>query len=106
MEQLDKTDEDIPLNIVLPYFYLTLSMTSELLAAAEKMETEQLLEWLEVCEKALHTTNKDMVNNLARKLLPHVSYYLNEVITQPISCYAHSPIRIIICFDPARIRRT
>lgn len=83
LEQLDKTDEDIPLNIVLPYFYLTLSMTEELLAAAEKMETEQLLEWLEVCEKALHLTNKDMVNNLARKLLPHISYYLNEVVTNP-----------------------
>ncbi len=83
LRQLEKTEEDIPLNIVLPYFYLTLSMTDQLLDEAEKMQAEQLLEWLEVCEKALHSGNKNLVNNLARKLLPHIPYYLNEVIPNP-----------------------
>ena len=83
LQKLDKTEDGIPLNMVLPYFYLTLSMTDELLDAAEKMKREQLLEWVEVCEKASHSTNKDLVNNLARKLLPHISYYLNEVVQNP-----------------------
>lgn len=83
LQQLDKTEDDIPLNMVLPYFYLTLSKTDELLEAAERMEREQLLEWVEVCEKALHSANKELVNELARKLLPHISYYLNEVIQNP-----------------------
>lgn len=83
LQNLDKTEDDIPLNMVLPYFYLTLSKMDELLEAADKMEREQLLEWVEVCEKALHSSNKEMVSELARKLLPHISYYLNEVIQNP-----------------------
>ena len=58
-------------------------MTDELLLAAEQMEGNQLLAWIEVCEKALQTGKKELGTNLARKLLPHVSYYLNEVIQNP-----------------------
>ncbi|TQR21191.1 hypothetical protein [Psychrobacillus vulpis] len=83
LKTLEKTEDDVPLNMVLPYFYLTLSMTDELLKAADQLEREQLLEWIEVCEKALHSTNKEMVSQLARKLLPHISYYLNEVAQTP-----------------------
>jgi hypothetical protein len=83
LESLETIEDDMPLNMVLPYFYLTLSMTDELLLAAEKMEGNQLLEWVEVCEKALQTGKKELGTNLARKLLPHVSYYLNEVILNP-----------------------
>lgn len=83
LETLDTVEDEVPLNMVLPYFYLTLSMTDELLSAAEQMEGNHLLAWIEVCEKALQTGKKELGSNLARKLLPHVSYYLNEVVQNP-----------------------
>ncbi|PZX05908.1 hypothetical protein C7437_102375 [Psychrobacillus insolitus] len=83
LEALEKTEDGVPLNIVLPYFYLTLSMMDKLLKAAEHMEPNQLLEWVEVCEKAIQFNNKEMANQLVRQILPHVSYYLNEVMQNP-----------------------
>ena len=83
LQELTIEEDGIPLNMVLPYFYLTLSMMDELLDSAEHMEKDQLLEWVEVCEKAIHSSNKELVNELARKLLPHISYYLNEVMQNP-----------------------
>lgn len=83
LQALEKTEDEIPLNMVLPYFYLSLSRMDDLLEAAEKMVKEQLLEWLEVCEKALHTSNKELANKLVRKLLPHIPSYLNEVAQNP-----------------------
>ena len=59
LEALEKKEDGVPLNIVLPYFYLTLSMMDKLLKAAEHMEPNQLLEWVEVCEKAIQFNNKD-----------------------------------------------
>ena len=98
LEALEKTEDGVPLNIVLPYFYLTLSMMDELLKAAEHMEPNQLLEWVEVCEKAIQFNNKEMANQLARQILPHVSYYLNEVMQNPWPCHANPPIRIAVQF--------
>lgn len=83
LQELTIEEDGLMLNMVLPYFYLTLSMIDELLEAAENMDRNQLLEWVEVSEKALHTSNKDLVNELTRKLLPHISYYLTEVIQHP-----------------------
>ncbi|QFF97958.1 hypothetical protein PB01_03515 [Psychrobacillus glaciei] len=83
LQTLEKTDDDIPLNMVLPYFYIMLSRIDDLLAAADLMESEQLLEWVEVCEKALHASNKVLAKELARKLLPHVPSYLNEIALNP-----------------------
>ena len=83
LEALETVEDGVSLNMVLPYFYLTLSMTEELLLAAEHMDRNELLEWVEVCEKALQGGKKELATNLARKLLPHVSYYLNEVIENP-----------------------
>ena len=39
-------------------------MTDELLLAAEHMEANQLLAWIEVCEKALQTGKKELGTNL------------------------------------------
>lgn len=83
LQTLEKTEDDIPLNMVLPYFYIMLSRIDDLLEAADLMESEQLLEWVEVCEKALHASNKDLAKELARKLLPHVPSYLNEIALNP-----------------------
>ncbi|MER2071008.1 MAG: hypothetical protein ABS898_03785, partial [Psychrobacillus sp.] len=83
LQELTIEEDGLMLNMVLPYFYLTLSMIDELLEAAENMDRNQLLEWVEVSEKALHASNKDLVNELSRKLLPHISYYLTEVIQHP-----------------------
>lgn len=88
LQALDKTEDDIHLNMVLPYFYLTLSRMDDLIKAAEQMETVQLLEWVEVCEKALHSSNKELANQLARKLLSHIPSYLNE--------FAQNPSRVML----------
>jgi hypothetical protein len=83
LQSLETMEDDTPLNMVLPYFYITLSRIDDLLKAADQMKTEQLLEWVEVCEKALHSSNKELGIELARKLLPHIPSYLNEVAQNP-----------------------
>ena len=83
LQALDKTEDDISLNMVLPYFYLTLSRLDDLLEAANQMQTEQLLEWVEICEKALHSSNRELANELSRKLLPHIPAFLNDVAPNP-----------------------
>ncbi len=83
LQSLEREEDDMKLNMVLPYFYLTLSMTDELLTAAENMDPNHLIEWVTVCEKALQLQNKELANNLALKLLPPISYYLNHVAQNP-----------------------
>ena len=83
LQDFEKSEDGVKLNMVLPYFYLTLSMTDELLEAAEEIDPYQLMEWVTVCEKALQLNQKELANDLSRKLLTPISFYMKNIAENP-----------------------